>query len=114
MKKILLLTMSAMTLVGCGQPKQLSPQEAWQKFCSVIPSAATNIMTDRQQGVKEADALEHAKKVPDQHAQEYLESLIKEAYTVPIYADSDQRQKALDDFSKGRDQECLKQVAQNK
>ncbi|MHA3090781.1 putative periplasmic lipoprotein [Acinetobacter brisouii] len=114
MKKILLLAMSAMVLVGCSKPKQLPPQEAWQKFCSVIPSAAANIMTDRQQGVKEADALEHAKKIPDQHAQQYLESLIKEAYKVPVYLNNDQRQKALDAFTQGREQECLKQTAQNK
>ena len=114
MKKVLLLAITAVALTGCSKPKELSPQEAWQKFCSVIPSAAMNIMTDRQQGVKEADALEHAKKIPDQHAQVYLESLIKEAYTIPIYQNSDQRQKALDDFSKGRDQECLKQAAENK
>lgn len=114
MNKILLLVVSAVALAGCSKPKELSPQEAWHNFCSVIPGAAVNIMTDRQQGVKEADALEHAKKIPDQHAQVYLQSLIKEAYKVPIYENSDQRQKALDDFSKGRDQECLKQAAQNK
>ncbi|WP_111892298.1 lipoprotein [Acinetobacter sp. MB5] len=114
MKKILLLAMSALALAGCSKPKELSPQEAWQKFCSVIPSAANNIMTDRQQGIKEEDALKHAQQVPDKHAQEYLESLIKEAYKLPIYQNMAARQKAMDDFSKGRDQECLKQTAENK
>ncbi|MFT4020971.1 MAG: hypothetical protein QM666_05565 [Acinetobacter sp.] len=108
MKRILQLTIPVILMVGCGQSKQLTPQEAWHNFCTVIPSAAYNIMTDRQQGIKKEDAVAHAAKMQDPKGRAYLESLIEEAYTVPVYQQLEQQQKAMEDFKNGRYESCMK------
>lgn len=99
-------------MVGCGQSKQLSPKEAWQNFCTTIPGAAYNIMTDRQQNIQKAAALEHAKKVQELHAQKFLVNLVEEAYKVPVYDQLEKQQQAMENFSKGRYEECIKQTNQ--
>ncbi|MCF9045946.1 hypothetical protein [Acinetobacter nectaris] len=109
MKKLLLLAVSGILLVGCGGHKQVSPQEAWQGFCKSIPSAAYNIMTDRQQGITESAALENAKKIQDEHARNYLVSLVEEAYKVPLYEQMADKEKAMADFGKGRYDSCVAQ-----
>lgn len=112
MKKVLLILIPVIGMVGCGQSKQLSPKEAWKNFCTTIPSAAYNIMTDRQQNIQKEAALEHAKKIQDVHAQKFLVSLVEEAYNIPVYQQLDQQQQAMENFSKGRDEACMKQVDQ--
>lgn len=107
MKRILFLAVVA--LAGCGQQKEVTPQEAWQKFCTSIPSASYNIMTDRQQGIAKEKALEHAKKLQEPKAQQYVVSLIEEAYKVPLYDQMTDKEKAMDDFTKNRYESCLKQ-----
>ncbi|MEB3754770.1 hypothetical protein [Acinetobacter sp. MD2(2019)] len=112
MKKLMLLMIPVLGMVGCGQSKQVSSAEAWQNFCKNIPGAAYNIMTDRQQNIQKTAALEHAKKVQEPHAQKYLIALIEEAYQVPIYQQLGQQQQAMEDFSKNRYESCLKQAEQ--
>lgn len=109
MKKLLLLVLGSVVLTGCGGHKQVSPQEAWQGFCKSIPSAAFNIMTDRQQGIDKNAALENAKKIQDQYARDYLVSLVEEAYNVPLYEQMAQKEKAMADFGKGRYESCVAQ-----
>lgn len=107
--KLIVLLLSGLVLVGCGEQKPVTPQEAWQSFCKSIPSASFNIMTDRQQGIEKEKALEHAKKLQEPKAQQYVVSLIEEAYKVPLYTQMNDKEKAMDDFTKNRYESCLKQ-----
>ncbi|MEB3767841.1 hypothetical protein [Acinetobacter sp. MD2] len=110
MKKCLLVMMPLFAMAGCGQSKPLTSQEAWHNFCQTIPSAAYNIMTDRQQNIAKSAAIEHAKKLQEPHAQKFLVNLIEEAYKVPVYQQLNQQQQAMEDFSKGRDEACMKEM----
>lgn len=109
MKYMLLLCISGLMLTGCSHSDQPSPKEAWEHFCSTIPSASYNIMTDRQQGIEKDKSLEHAKKLQDPKAQKYIVSLIEEAYAIPLYTQMEKKEKAMDDFRKDRYEQCLKQ-----
>ncbi|MBF7682534.1 hypothetical protein I2F27_04200 [Acinetobacter sp. B5B] len=110
MKKVFLFGLVALSLVGCGQKKVMTDKEAWEGFCKSAKGAAFNIMTDRQQDITKDAALEHVKKVEQVHAQKYLTGLIEEAYQIPIYAQMQQKEQAMDDFSKNRYEQCLTQT----
>ncbi|GAB3044598.1 hypothetical protein GCM10027155_07050 [Acinetobacter apis] len=103
--------LSVMALAGCAK-KQLTPQEEWQGFCKNIPSAAFNVMTDRQQGIEKNAALEHIKKIENVDAQHYLAQIIEQAYQIPIYEQLEQKEKSMEDFKKNRYEECVKQTPQ--
>lgn len=109
MKKVLLLCLSGLIFTGCSESKQVTPVQAWQNFCTSIPSASFNIMTDRQQGITKEKALEHAKKLQEPKAQKYVIELIEEAYRIPVYEQMTQKEDAMNAFSKGRYESCLKQ-----
>lgn len=107
MKKVFLLSLAVVSLIGCGQKKVVSHAEAWQGFCQSANGAAFNIMTDRQQNISQEAALTHVKKIEQIDAQKYLISLIEEAYKVPLYEQMKQKELSMEEFAKGRYEQCL-------
>ena len=52
-------------LMGCGKKEPLTPEQQWHGYCVSIGNAARSIALDRQNGIEEKQAKEHASKVED-------------------------------------------------
>lgn len=81
MKKLLALSV-LVALVGCAEKKPLTPEEQWHGYCKSIGNAARSIMLDRQNGIEQEKAVEHANKVEDPTTQKFVLGIIKDVYAM--------------------------------
>ena len=65
MKKVFLIAIG-LVLVGCADKKQLTPAEQWHGYCVSVGNAARSITLDRQNGIEQKQAKEHADKIEDE------------------------------------------------
>lgn len=75
------LVMSVALMAACSEKKPTTPEEQWAGFCTSISYAAETIASDRQNGILETEARNHANKITDPT----IKTLINEQITL-IYA----------------------------
>ncbi len=93
-------------LSACEQPT-LSMQQKKQGFCRSMVQAANAIMLDRQQRIPKAQAIAHAKKIPDIHTRNMILSYIDEAYALTAVNDLQSKEQAMKSFLVGKYENCL-------
>ena len=82
MKKVLLIAIG-LVLVGCAEKKPLTPEEQWHGYCVSVGNAARSITLDRQNGIEQTQATEHAGKIEDETTEKFIISIIDEVYALP-------------------------------
>lgn len=82
MKKILFLVLGV-ALVGCGEKKPLTPEQQWHGYCTSMGNAARSILLDRQNGIEQTQAVEHAKKIEDEITRTFILKIIDQVYAIP-------------------------------
>ncbi|WP_038344383.1 hypothetical protein [Acinetobacter sp. A47] len=82
MKKVLLIAIG-LVLVGCGQKKQLTPEEQWHGYCVSVGNAARSITLDRQNGIDQKQATEHAGKIEDEMTRKFIFNILDKVYAIP-------------------------------
>ena len=94
-------------LTGCGEKKELTTQQKWEKFCDSYSTASYYIMADRQQGVEQEKALDHMKGLPEGQQKEMFLDLIKQANAVPKSDQRLEQQDIAEKFKQGKLEQCL-------
>lgn len=109
MKHIVLsiLAGTSLALVACSEPKPLSKEEQWQGYCKSFGHAARAIFHDRQNGITEAEAREHASKVEDPIIKAMLSEQIDLAYAQAKVAGKFAQQELMEPFMQAAEQKCL-------
>ena len=79
MKKVLWIA-TVMLLSACAEKKPLTPAEQWHGYCVSVGNAARSIALDRQNGIDQKQATEHASKVEDEMTRKILENV----YALPV------------------------------
>ena len=92
---------------ACGEKKEFTAEEKWQKFCDSYSTASYYIMADRQQGVPEDKALEHMKGLPEGQQKQMFLEMIKQANAIPRSEQRLEQQKIADDFKVGKYESCM-------
>lgn len=83
MKKVFLIAIG-LVLVGCADKKQLTPAEQWHGYCVSVGNAARSITLDRQNGIEQKQAKEHADKIEDETTRKFIFEIIETVYAMPI------------------------------
>ena len=94
-------------IVGCGEKKELTAEQKWEKFCHSYSTASYYIMADRQQGVSEDKALEHMKGLPEGQEKQMFLDLIKQANATPRSEQRLEQQKIAEEFKAGKFESCM-------
>jgi hypothetical protein len=76
MKKVVLIALG-LILMGCGKKEPLTPEQQWHGYCVSIGNAARSIALDRQNGIEEKQAKEHASKIEDEMTVNLFSKLLK-------------------------------------
>lgn len=82
MKKFFLIAI-ALVLAGCAEKKPLTPAEQWHGYCVSVGNAARSITLDRQNGIEQKEATEHAGKIEDETTRKFIFGIIEHVYAVP-------------------------------
>ncbi|ENV37367.1 hypothetical protein HWI77_09290 [Acinetobacter venetianus] len=82
MKKVLLIALG-LALVGCAEKKPLTPEEKWHGYCVSVGNAARSITLDRQNGIEQKQATEHAGKIEDETTRKFIFEIIENVYAIP-------------------------------
>lgn len=82
MKKVFLIAIG-LVLVGCADKKQLTPAEQWHGYCVSVGNAARSITLDRQNGIEQKQAKEHADKIEDETTRKFIFEIIETVYAMP-------------------------------
>lgn len=83
MKKVLLIAIG-LVLVGCADKKPLTPAEQWHGYCVSVGNAARSITLDRQNGIEQKQAIEHATKIEDETTRKFIFEIIDTVYALPV------------------------------
>lgn len=83
MKKVLLIAIG-LVLVGCAEKKPLTPEEQWHGYCVSVGNAARSITLDRQNGIEQKQATEHAGKIEDETTRKFIFEIIENVYAMPV------------------------------
>ena len=83
MKKVFLIAIG-LVLFGCADKKQLTPAEQWHGYCVSVGNAARSITLDRQNGIEQKQAKEHADKIEDETTRKFIFEIIETVYAMPI------------------------------
>ena len=106
MKKVGLIAI-ALVLAACTEKKPLTPAEQWHGFCVSVGNAARSITLDRQNGIEQKQATEHAHKIEDEVTRKFILNIIEQVYALPteqLKTDQDAiREKMKQQFT----QQCL-------
>ena len=97
----------AVVLTGCGEKKELTAAEKWEKFCDSYATASFYIMADRQQGITEEKALEHMKGLPEGQQKQMFLEMIKQANAVPRSEQRLEQQDISEKFKEGKYEFCM-------
>jgi hypothetical protein len=82
MKKLFAISIVA-ALVGCAEKAPLTPEQQWQGYCKSVGNAARTILLDRQNGIEQQAAVEHAEKLEDPTTKKFILEIIAEVYQLP-------------------------------
>ena len=106
MKKVLWVA-TVMLLSACAEKKPLTPAEQWHGYCVSVGNAARSITLDRQNGIEQKQATEHAGKIEDETTRKFIFGIIEKVYAIPaeeLKADPDAlREKLKQQFT----EQCL-------
>ena len=83
MKKVVLIALG-LILMGCGKKEPLTPEQQWHGYCVSIGNAARSIALDRQNGIEEKQAKEHASKIEDEMTSKFIFEIIETVYRLPV------------------------------
>ena len=106
MNKVLLIAIG-LVLVGCSKKEPLTPEQQWHGYCVSVGNAARSITLDRQNGIEQKQATEHAGKIEDETTRKFIFGIIEKVYAIPaedLKADPDAlREKLKQQFT----EQCL-------
>lgn len=91
---------SSLLVSACQEKKPLTPEEKWQGYCTSIGNAARSILLDRQNGITQKEAFEHANKVTDPTTKQFVLEQVTKVYAYPadqLETDRDALQKQFKD-----------------
>ena len=71
-------------MVGCADKKPLTPAEQWHGYCVSVGNAARSITLDRQNGIEQKQAIEHATKIEDETTRKFIFEIIETVYALPV------------------------------
>ncbi len=83
MKKVLLIAVG-LVLGGCADKKPLTPEQQWHGYCVSVGNAARSITLDRQNGIEQKQAKEHAAKIEDETTRKFIFEILDEVYAIPV------------------------------
>ena len=83
MKKVLLIALG-LVLAGCADKKPLTPEEQWHGYCVSVGNAARSITLDRQNGIDQKQATEHAGKIEDEMTRKFIFNILDKVYAIPV------------------------------
>ncbi|HQV24275.1 MAG TPA: hypothetical protein PLR79_04430 [Acinetobacter sp.] len=83
MKKVLWIA-TVMLLSACAEKKPLTPAEQWHGYCVSVGNAARSIALDRQNGIDQKQATEHASKVEDEMTRQFIFKILENVYALPV------------------------------
>ena len=82
MNKVLLIAIG-LVLVGCSKKESLTPEQQWHGYCVSVGNAARSITLDRQNGIEQKQATEHAGKIEDETTRKFIFDIIEKVYAIP-------------------------------
>lgn len=99
------LLSGAVLMAACSEKPPATAEEKWAGFCTSIGFAASTIASDRQNGILETEAREHANKITDPTIKAMLDEQVTLIYAYP-----------KDDLKAGKEEirEQFKQQARDK
>ena len=110
MKKLVILATVLGTSIGlsaCSEKKPLTPEEQWHGYCTSISNAARSILLDRQNGITQRGAVDHANKLTDPATRAFVEKQIAKVYAYPQAQLEVDKDALLAQFKKESTDECL-------
>ena len=94
-------------LVGCAEKKPLTAEEQWQGYCTSVGNAARSIMLDRQNGIEQSKAVEHANKVEDKTTKTFVLDIIEQVYAFPLTEINADPDTSRDQFKQKIIEKCI-------
>lgn len=95
------------TLVACAEKKPLTPEEQWHGYCTSMGNAGRSILLDRQNGIEQVQAIEHANKIGDEFTRKFILSVIDQVYALPINQVKEKPEEIREQFKQKIMEECL-------
>jgi hypothetical protein len=83
MKKVLFIAIG-LVMAGCAEKKPLTPEEQWHGYCVSVGNAARSITLDRQNGIEQKQAMEHAAKIEDETTRKFIFNILDKVYALPV------------------------------
>ena len=80
MKKVLWIA-TVMLLSACAEKKPLTPAEQWHGYCVSVGNAARSIALDRQNGIDQKQATEHASKIEDEMTRQFNFKILEKHFS---------------------------------
>lgn len=98
---------SAVLVSACEEKKPLTPEQVWHGYCTSIGNAARSILLDRQNGITQQEAVEHANKLTDPTTKAFVQTQLAKVYAYPADQLEKDRDALLAQFKKEATDECL-------
>lgn len=106
MKKLVVLS-AVLIMAGCAEKKPLTPEEQWHGYCTSIGNAARSITLDRQNGITQQAAVEHAAKLTDPTTKGFVDQIIEKVYAYPKEKLQKDRDAVQAEFKKEATEICV-------
>lgn len=101
------LLSSVVLMAACSEKPPATAEEKWAGFCTSIGFAASTIASDRQNGILEAEAREHANKITDPTIKGMLNEQVTLIYAYPKDELKAGKEKIREQFQQQARDKCI-------